>query len=152
MPFKTFSEHTIYPGRNNYKEPNPKCRLYWYLIEFMNWRSSQSCRYSKYFQPHLWNIAPSNIITGSPPPHPPCVNKYRSIPCITIYTVYKGGGESGCVWRAYTGVIHCVFDQIPNLQIGLPPQTKRGWGLRQINTWNKEGNMERTWIQTVTLS
>jgi hypothetical protein len=21
------------------------------------------------------------------------------------------------MWRAYTGVIHCVFDQIPNLQI-----------------------------------
>ncbi len=28
------------------------------------------------------------------------------------------------MWRAYTGVIHCVFDQIPNLQIALPPQTK----------------------------
>jgi hypothetical protein len=22
----------------------------------------------------------------------------------------------GVMWRAYTGVIHCVFDQIPNLQ------------------------------------
>ncbi len=44
------------------------------------------------------------------------------------------GRGSGCVER---GVIHCVFDQIPNLQIALPPQTKprRGGGFfRQINT------------------
>jgi hypothetical protein len=28
------------------------------------------------------------------------------------------GGEGGdqVVWRAYTGAIHCVFDQISNLQ------------------------------------
>jgi hypothetical protein len=33
------------------------------------------------------------------------------------------------VWRAYTGVVNCVFDQIP---IAFPPQTKprRGGGLR----------------------
>jgi hypothetical protein len=33
------------------KIPNPKCRLYWYLlIEFIGWRYSQSCWY---FQPAL---------------------------------------------------------------------------------------------------
>jgi hypothetical protein len=39
------------------------------------------------------------------------------IQCVT-------GGGSGCVESIYlgTGVIHCVFDQIPNLQIALPPQ------------------------------
>jgi hypothetical protein len=34
------------------------------------------------------------------------------------------GGGARVVWRAYTGVIHCVVDQIPNLQIALPPQNK----------------------------
>jgi hypothetical protein len=37
------------------KTPNPKCRLYWRLIEFIDWRYSQSCRY---FRPLLWSIAP----------------------------------------------------------------------------------------------
>jgi hypothetical protein len=32
------------------------------------------------------------------------------------YTVFNGGEVDRVVWRAYTGVIHCVFDQIPNLQ------------------------------------
>jgi hypothetical protein len=27
------------------KTPNPKCRLYWCLIEFIDWRFSQSCWY-----------------------------------------------------------------------------------------------------------
>jgi hypothetical protein len=29
--------------------PNPKCRLYWSLIEFIDWRHSQSCWY--FFDP-----------------------------------------------------------------------------------------------------
>jgi hypothetical protein len=32
------------------KTPNPKCRLYWCLIEFIDWRYSQSCWY---FRPLL---------------------------------------------------------------------------------------------------
>ncbi len=36
------------------KTPNPECR-YWYLIEFMDWRYSQSCWYSR---PLLWTSAP----------------------------------------------------------------------------------------------
>ncbi len=27
------------------KTPNPKCRLYWCLIDFIDWRQSQSCWY-----------------------------------------------------------------------------------------------------------
>jgi hypothetical protein len=27
------------------KTPNPKCRLYWCLIEFIDWRYSESCWY-----------------------------------------------------------------------------------------------------------
>ncbi len=37
------------------KTPNPKCRLCWCSIEFIDWRDSQSCLY---FRPLLWNIAP----------------------------------------------------------------------------------------------
>jgi hypothetical protein len=54
------------------------------------------------------------------------VNKYRGyvfIQCV------KGGEGDRIVWRAYKGVIHCVFDQIPNLQ-----KPRRGGGSRQINT------------------
>ncbi len=33
-----------------FKTPNPQCRLYWCLIEFIDWRYSQSCWY---FRPAL---------------------------------------------------------------------------------------------------
>jgi hypothetical protein len=34
-----------------------------------------------------------------------------------LYSMYnKGGGGDRVVWRQYTGVIRCVFDQILNLQ------------------------------------
>ncbi len=36
---------------------------------------------------------------------------------LCIYTVCnRGEGGDRVVWRAYTGVIQCVFDQVPNLQ------------------------------------
>ncbi len=56
--------------------------------------------------------APSDLFTGTPPPPPSfCdyVQGYEFIQCVT------GRGDR-VVWRPYTGVIHCVFDQIPNLQ------------------------------------
>ncbi len=37
------------------KKPSPKCRLYWCLIEFIDWRYSQSCWY---FRPLLWTALP----------------------------------------------------------------------------------------------
>jgi hypothetical protein len=43
------------------------------------------------------------------------VNKYWSIHYI-LYSVFRGGGGIGVMWRAYTGVIHCVFDQIPTVR------------------------------------
>ncbi len=77
-------------------------------------------------------LAPLYLLKSSPPlPRPPCVNKYQ------IYTVCNTGGGGGVrvVWRASTGLIHCVFDQIPNLQNcfttpnknqeGIGPQTKK---------------------------
>jgi hypothetical protein len=43
------------------------------------------------------------------------------------------GGENRVVWRAYTGFIHCIFDQILNLQDCF---TTPG-GLRQIKKCKK---------------
>ncbi len=58
------------------KTPNPKCRLYWCLLEFIDWRYSQSCWY---FRPALWTVdsLTLSLVNFSPPPPPlPCVNKY----------------------------------------------------------------------------
>ncbi len=57
-----------------------------------------------------------------------------------MYTVWNRcvGGRAGdqVVWRASTGVIHCVFDQIPNLQMLYHPKQKprSGGDLSQMNT------------------
>ncbi len=61
-------------GPNNYKDTRPyKCRLYWCLIEFIDWRYSQSCRY---FRPALVKHCPSALYTYT-------------------HTVWKGGGVWG---------------------------------------------------------
>jgi hypothetical protein len=51
------------------KTPNPKCRLYWCLIGFLDWRYSQSCWY---FRLALWTIAPItfSLVSYTPPPFP----------------------------------------------------------------------------------
>ncbi len=69
------------------------------------WRYSQSCWY---FNPALWTIAPLPSLQLTPPPPPPCLNKYRSLQSTQCVT---GGGDR-VVWRAYSGVVHSVFDQI----------------------------------------
>ncbi len=79
------------------KTLNSKCRLYWCLIEFIDWRDNQS---SWYFRPALWTIAPltfSLVSAPTPPPPLPCVNKYT----VYTYTVCNrgiwghGGGQGG---------------------------------------------------------
>ncbi len=71
--------------------PNSKCRLYWCLIEFIDWRYSQACWY---FRPALWSIAPLTFSLVSSPLSPlPCLNK-----C-------KGGGVLGYRWGGGLGQI-----------------------------------------------
>ncbi len=67
------------------KTQNPKCRLHWCLVEFIDWRYSQSCWY---FRPLLWPVAPLSSL-WPPPPLPPPQSK-RTV-------CGSGGGRGGCV-------------------------------------------------------
>jgi hypothetical protein len=70
------------------KTPNPKCRLYWCLIEFMDWRYSQTP-----FRPLLWTSAP--LTFSLVPPPPPLFPVWISTG-VCIHTACKmGGGGSG---------------------------------------------------------
>jgi hypothetical protein len=109
-------------GSGSVSETLPKCRLYWCLIEFIDWRYRQSCWY---FLPPL-KLALLYLLSSSPPPLP-CV-KYRlqSIQCVT-----RGEGIGLCVdCRASRWVIlvHSVFDQIPTKLLYLPKQKPRRGG------------------------
>ncbi len=68
-------------GLNIIKTPNPKCRLYWCLIE---WRYSQSCWY---FRPLWWTSAPPTFLgSPTPPPLPVWIStgvRYVFIQCVT---------------------------------------------------------------------
>jgi hypothetical protein len=50
------------------KTPNPKCRLYWCLIEFIDWGYSKSCWY---FRPLWWTSAHLTFSLVHLPPPPP---------------------------------------------------------------------------------
>jgi hypothetical protein len=80
-----------------YKDTKNKCRLYWCLIEFIDWRYSQSCWY---FRPSSVNYCFSNLLSGSPSP--------PLTPSQSQSAVYSDGvwlGEGG-------GVLSCVGDHI----------------------------------------
>ncbi len=77
------------------KTPNPKCRLHGCLVEFRDWRYSQSCWY---FRPALWTIAPITFSLVSSPPLF-CVNKYTVYQCSGSMTFWGGSGSSDpCFW------------------------------------------------------
>ncbi len=63
------SMESLSHGPNIYKTSNPLCRLYWCLINFIDWRYSQSCWY---FRPLLWTFAPPTFslihLLHLPPP------------------------------------------------------------------------------------
>ncbi len=89
------------------KTPNPKCRLYWCLIEFIDRRYSQSCWY---FRPLLWTSAPLTFYRTSPTfPHFP---KYTN-------SVWQRGGRVvlSCVIDYILQMFNTLFaDQIQNLR------------------------------------
>jgi hypothetical protein len=56
------------------KTPNPKCRRYWCLLEFIDWSK----------------LGPSNLLTGPPTPKYRGMYSYQSL----LHTVCNGGGGS----------------------------------------------------------
>jgi hypothetical protein len=90
-------ESTVH-GLINYKDTTTKCRLYWCLIEFIDWRYSQSCWY---FRPRFVNYCPPNLLSGSPPPLPPSQSEYSAY---THSEWLRGGGRGE--------VLSCVGDHI----------------------------------------
>ena len=90
------TQHRVWPqsmGQISIKTPNPKCRLYWCLIEFIDWRYSQSCRY---FRPSFANCWPSNILSGkSLPP-------FQSQSTEQTVCGWGGEGDVELCWRPYS--------------------------------------------------
>ncbi len=109
------------------KTPNPKCRLYLCLIEFIDWRNSQS---RWYFQPLLWTSAPLTFSLVHFLPFPPFrVNKYSGTYVFIQFVTGGGGGGGGRVSSCVESIYRSVFDQIPNLQkCFTTPNKKEGRG------------------------
>ncbi len=104
-------------GLINYKDTKTRCRLYWCLIEFIDWKYSQSCWY---FRLSFVNYCPSNLLSGQ---------------------------STVCGWGVLSNVGEHILQKFNNLymarfrtyKIARPPKQKprRGRGLRQINTCRK---------------
>ncbi len=117
----------VHYGLINYKDIKTKCRLYWCLIEFIDWRYSQSCWY---FRPSFVNYLPANLLSGSPPPPPPPppLPKGQS----TVYTDSVRLGRGGSPWVGGCCVEDHILQEFNTLflirfrtyKIALPPQTK----------------------------
>ncbi len=110
--------------------------LYWCLIEFIDWRYSQSCWY---FRPSFVNYCPSNLLSGSPPhPSPPSQSQSTEH---TESVWLKGGREGGVELcrRPYSAGAHSLLTRFRTYKLLYHPEQKprREWGFRQINTCRK---------------
>ncbi len=110
-------------GLINYIDTKTKCRLYWFLIEFIDWKFSQS---GWYFRPSFVNYCPSILLSGSTPPspHPPFPkSKYRIYrQCVAV----RGWGEvlssvGDHILQEFTTLYLARFR---TYKIALQPQTK----------------------------
>jgi hypothetical protein len=127
--------YTVDHGLINYKDTISKCRLYWFLIEFTDWRYSQSCWY---FRPSFVKYCPANPLSNSSPTSSPFQSQ-STVQCI----------QTLCVWERVR-VLSPLGDHIllefntlfptrfRTYIIALPPQPNKNQGgeggLRQINT------------------
>ncbi len=96
----------LHHGLINYEDAKTKCRLfYWCLIEFVDWRGSQSIQSCWYFRPSSVNYCPNNLLSFSPPP-----------PLLPSHTKSKYGIYRQCLARRMWGgggwVLNCVGDHI----------------------------------------
>jgi hypothetical protein len=115
-------------GLINFKDIKIKYRLYLFLIEFKGWRYNQSCWY---FWHSFVNYCPSNLLSSSSPPPPPKAN-------VEYWHCLTGRGW-GC-WVVLVTIFCRSFwpDSEPTkLLCHHKQKTRRGGGLRQINTCRK---------------
>ncbi len=109
------------------KTPNPKkCRHFWCLIEFIDWRYSQSCWY---FRPLLWTSASltfSLVDLSLLPPFPVWISTG-----VCFHTLCSRGaeGRDRVVWRAYVyrSYFYTVYRYLTRFwtyKIAFSPQTK----------------------------
>ncbi len=90
------------------KTSNPKCCLYWCLIEFIDWSGDTVSHVG--ISTTLWSIALLTFSLVSSPPPPPLCEWVR-----ILYTRIQCVREGGGVWGH-----------------------RKGWGVRQINTCRQE--------------
>jgi len=107
-------------GLINYKDTKTKCRLYWCLKEFIDWRL-ESCWY---FWPSFVNYYPSNLLSSSPPPLPKVNVQY-------MQTVCGWEGVGGCLVVLETifcwSLTLCLWpDSEPTKLIYHPEQNQEG--------------------------
>ncbi len=122
------------------KTPNPKCHLYWFLMEFIDMRYSQSCCY---FRPLLWTSAPLTSLVRLPPPLPPFPVWICAGVCTKYVRIYKE-------YKSVCPIIGIGLSQPLCRQrvcpSRLPPepgggghthQRVRGWGSPNSDDWRK---------------
>ncbi len=101
------------------KTQHPKCRLYWRLIEFIDWRMcGDSVSHVGIFGPPIANFCHSTFsLTSSTPPPLPKVN-IQYIQSTQEYRqcgLWGRGGVELCCRPYSAGEKHSVSDQIQNL-------------------------------------
>ncbi len=106
LPFPDNLTHGLF----NYKDTKTKCRLYWCLIESVNWRYGQSCWY---FRPSFVNYC--NSITPFSLVHLPHPSPFPKSNYIQTVCGWEGVGVVELCWRPYSaGVYHSVSGQLKN--------------------------------------
>jgi hypothetical protein len=123
LPLSLFLSVPYPMDQKSVKTPNPKWRLHWCLIEFIDWRYSQSCWY---FRPLVWTSAPLTFSLVHISPFPVWISTWAY-----IHTVCNRGEEGGV--RGASDRKHLP----PSTFIGqfLKKPTFRVWGVF-IDIWS----------------
>jgi hypothetical protein len=119
-----YANLTIDHGLIIHKNTKTKCRLYWEIIKFTDWRYIQSIQSCWYFRPRFVTYCPSNFLSGSPPPLP-------KVKVLYIQTVCgcEGVGSVELCWRPYSAGVFRTYKLLYH-----PKQKpRRRGGQRQIN-------------------
>jgi hypothetical protein len=85
----------------NYKETKTKCRIYWCLIEFIDWIHS----HVGIFRPSFVNYCPPNLPTGS---NPPPLYPYTPLPKVKVQYILYRQCVAGRGWGCWV-VLETIF-------------------------------------------